>query len=144
MPKFTFYLLLIWLSAWLSLTAQAQVNLYCLPNSSVYTTYTGSNGACMTTIPTEGRVYMNFGSNCNAANQDVATLQNDCGCCPIFRNDCIRYTNTDPSATSDVFVIRGITYTVTFVTDLTPTASPVVTTPVNGADLPPNTRPLKD
>lgn len=92
-------------------TAQI-VNLTCVAGGSVNFTYNGPNGACSTT-PSHGTLHMNFGSNCAAANQNVIELQSQCGCCPIFNNDCIRYTNTNYLAGSDMFVIRGITYNVT-------------------------------
>jgi hypothetical protein len=94
------------------LSAQV-VNLTCVAGSSVTFTYSGPSGACVTTAPTKGNITMNFGNNCAATNQDVLQLQSQCGCCPIFNNDCLRYTNTNYLAGTDRFVIRGITYNVT-------------------------------
>ncbi|MBD2701643.1 cadherin domain-containing protein [Spirosoma sp. BT702] len=90
----------------------AQIEIIVPSGGTGFVTYNGPNGACATLAPTQGRIYMNFGSNCAAANQDILNLQNDCSCCPIFNNDCIRYTNTNLNATTDAFTIRGVTFSV--------------------------------
>jgi hypothetical protein len=90
----------------------AQVTLICPPGSSVTFIYTGANGSCVTTAPTKGNVRYAVGANCANATSDAVFVQGVCSCCPIFNNDCIKYTNTNPTPGTDVFVIGGITYTV--------------------------------
>src|SRR5688572_14919612 len=94
--------------------ASAQVvNLTCVAGGSVTFFYNGPHGVCVTTAPASGNLRFNIGSNCAATNQDPLLLQSQCQCCPIFNNDCFRYTNTNYLAATDRFVIGGVTYNVT-------------------------------
>jgi hypothetical protein len=118
-----YWLLALLIVVLLANEANAYDNLYCISGSSVTVTYFGTNGSCLTKAPTAGNVTYAVGNNCATATNDPLYIQNSCRCCPIAYRDCIRYTNTNSSATSDTFIIGIYKYIV----HIRAGAAPVIT-----------------